>query len=164
MSQTRTPVRAKPLRDSKGYRRPVSRDFLTLGDPRKRGIALIVITGLVLGAFAVRLVELQAVKGGALAGQALDQRLRTVKLPALRGSIVDANGAILAATVESRDVTADQTVIMNPRAAGAQLAPILGMDAEDLAARLTGERRFVVVKKGITPETWRRIEELGIPG
>ena len=63
MSQTRAPVRAKPLRDSKGYRRPVSRDFLTLGDPRKRGIALIVITCLVLCTFAVRLVELQAVHG-----------------------------------------------------------------------------------------------------
>jgi cell division protein FtsI (penicillin-binding protein 3) len=164
VSQTRAPVRAKPMRDSKGYRRPVSRDFLTLGDPRKRGIALIVITGLVLGAFAVRLVELQAVKGEALAGQALDQRLRTVKLPALRGSIFDANGAILAATVESRDVTADQTIIIDPRAVGARLAPILGMDADDLAVRLTGDRRFVIVKKGITPETWRRIEDLGIPG
>ncbi|CAB4916877.1 MAG: penicillin-binding protein 2 [Actinobacteria bacterium] len=164
MSQSRTPVRAKPLRDSKGYQRPVSRDFLTLGDPRKRGIALIVITCLVLGAFAARLIELQAVKGQALAGQALDQRLRTVTLPALRGSIVDAKGAILAATVESRDVTADQTMIVDPRAAAIQIAPILGIDAKALTTRLTGQRRFVVVEKGITPETWRRIEALGIPG
>ena len=164
MTQTRAPVRAKPLRDSKGYRRPVSRDFLTLGDPRKRGIALIVITCLVLGGFAVRLVELQAVKGQALAGQALDQRLRTITLPALRGSIMDAKGEILAATVESRDLTADQTIIVDPRAAAEELAPILGVDAGALALKLTGDRRFVVIEKGLTPETWRRIEALRIPG
>lgn len=164
MTQTRAPVRAKPLRDSRGFRRPVSRDFLTLGDPRKRGIALMVITFLVLGGFAVRLVELQAVKGQALAGEALDQRLRTVILPALRGSIMDAKGEILAATVESRDLTADQMMIVDPRSAASELAPILGVDPRILTFKLTGDRRFVVIQKGLTPETWRRIEALRIPG
>jgi len=52
--------------------------------------------------FAARLIDLQAVKGNELASAALDQRLRTVELPAERGSILDSSGAPLAITVNAK--------------------------------------------------------------
>ena len=125
---------------------------------------LFVITCVALAVFAVRLVDLQGIRGDELAGAALDQRLRTVALPASRGSIMDINGDVLAVTVEARDLTADQTLITDPKAAGAALAPILRADADVIATRLTGTRRMVYVAKGLTPETWRRIDALGLPG
>ena len=125
---------------------------------------LVLVTAMVLSIFAMRLVDLQAIRGEALASEALDQRLRTVELPALRGAILDSDGEPLAITLEARNVTADQTLIEDPVAAATALAPVLGMDAAQLTERLTGDRRFVYVAKDITPDTWNRVKELGLAG
>jgi cell division protein FtsI (penicillin-binding protein 3) len=123
-------------------------------------IALVIVLAL----FAGRLVELQAVRGETLAGAALDQRLRTIEIPAARGAILDANGQPLALSVDARNVTADQTLIEDPVAAGRALAPVLGADAETISERLRGDRRFVYIAKGITPQTWDAIAALDLPG
>ena len=114
--------------------------------------------------FGGRLIELQAVKGEALASAALDQRLRTQTLPANRGTILADGGEALAVTAEARNVTADQTLVTDPAAVAAQLGPILGAAPAVLEARLTGDRRFIYVAKGLTPETWDRIDALRLPG
>lgn len=137
---------------------------LRLADPRKRGTILLLATGLVLTIFAGRLVELQAVRGETLAAEALGQRMRVLELPAQRGAILDSAGEPLAVTVEARNLTADQTMVTDPAGEAAQLAEILEVDASVLAARLTGERRFVYLAKELTPETWDRISELRLPG
>lgn len=161
-SATRTPPRAQPRapRDPGGW----AHRALRLGDVPKRGAVLLVVTAIVLTLFAGRLVELQVFRGQSLASAALDQRLKTATIPAERGDILDAAGDPLAVTVEARNVTADQTLIDDPAAAAARLAPILGLDIADLTARLTGDRRFVYVAKMITPETWNRIADLDVPG
>lgn len=125
---------------------------------------LVLVTAIVLSLFAIRLVDLQAIRGEALAQEALGQRLRTAEIPALRGAILDDDGNPLAITLEARNVTADQTLITDPAATAAALAPVLGSDAAALAVRLTGDRRFVYVAKAITPETWDRISALGLAG
>ena len=135
-----------------------------MGDPRRRGTILLVATGLVLTLFAGRLVELQAVRGESLASAALDQRLRTLELPAQRGTILDSGGDALAVTMEARNLTADQTLVTDPAAVAAELGPVLGADPAVLATRLTGDRRFIYLAKGLTPETWDRIEALRLPG
>jgi len=137
---------------------------LHLADPRKRGTILLLVTAVALTIFAGRLVELQAVRGETLAGEAMDQRLRVLELPAQRGAILDGAGEPLAVTVEARNLTADQTMVTDPAAVAAQLAPILGSDTDVLTARLTGDRRFIYLAKALTPETWDRISELRLPG
>ncbi len=137
---------------------------IVLGNSRRRGTALILVSSLVLMIFAARLVDLQAVQGSELAAAALDQRLVTVKLPAERGSILDASGAPLAITVGAKNVTADQTMVTDPAVVAQALSPILGADADILAKRLTGDRRFMYLAKEVTPETWEQISALRLPG
>lgn len=137
---------------------------IVMGNYRTRGLVLILVTSLMFVIFAVRLVDLQAIRGGELASAALDQRLRTEEIPAQRGTILDTNGSALAITVEARDVTADQSMIDDPDLVGQSLSPILGADADILANRLTGERRFVYVAKGISPDKWQQISALRLPG
>ena len=134
------------------------------GNARRRGTALVLATAVVASVFAARLVDLQAVRGEALADAALSQRLRTLEIPAYRGSILDRTGQALAVTVEARDVTADQTLIEDPAALAVELAPILEVPQDVLADRLTGDKRFMYVAKGVTPETWDRISSLRLPG
>ncbi len=160
MRTVQEPARTRP-RPARQH--PVPRGIV-LGHPARRGTALLLLSGMVLGIFGLRLVDLQVVRGEELASAALDQRLRTESVPVLRGSILDANGEPFAVTVEARNLTADQTLVTDPAAVGAALAPILGADADILAERLTGDRRFIYVAKGITPETWRRIQDLRLPG
>ncbi len=137
---------------------------LRLGDPRRRSTALLAGLLMVLTVFAGRLLDLQAVKGDALAAAAVGQRLRTVTLPAERGSITDVHGSALATTVEAVNITADQTLVKEPSAVAAQLAKLLKTDAAALTERLTGTRRFVYIAKGITPELWRQIKAARLSG
>ena len=130
----------------------------------RRGSVLLIITAIAFSLFAVRLVDLQVVKGPDLAAAALEQRIKTKSIPAIRGNILDTKGEPLATTVEARDVTADQTLISDPAAVGTALAPILGVDAAVLANRLTGTRRYMYIAKGLSPATWREIEALRLPG
>jgi cell division protein FtsI (penicillin-binding protein 3) len=138
--------------------------IIRLADPMKRGTILMIVTAVVFSVFAGRLVELQAVRGEALAAEALNQRLKVQTLRPQRGAIVDARGESLALTVEARNLTVDQTLVTDPAAAAAQLAPLIGQDVTALQERLTGKRRFVYVAKGLTPEKWREISALRIPG
>ena len=160
----RSPRPTRPSRPPQPARPRHAPSVLALADAHRRGTILLVATGLVLTLFGGRLIELQAVKGEALASAALDQRLRTQTLPANRGTILADGGEALAVTAEARNVTADQTLVTDPAAVAAQLGPILGAAPAVLEARLTGDRRFIYVAKGLTPETWDRIDALRLPG
>jgi hypothetical protein len=169
MSRTSTnhaPARPRPTRSQgrSDYRGPVDREWITLSDHRKRNTAILVVVAIILTIFIGRLVELQALRGSALASEATSQRLKEISLPAERGAITDAAGKPLAVTVQAYNVTADQTLIADPVATANAMAPILSVDPAALAARLTGDRRFVYVAKDITPESWQRIADLGLPG
>lgn len=110
------------------------------------------------------MLEIQALRGDALAAAAVDQRTTTVAVPAQRADIVDTNGVALASTVESRHITTDQTLVVDPMATAQAIAGVIGGDVNDIATRLTGDRRFAYVAKDITPEQWRAIDELGLSG
>lgn len=77
---------------------------------------------------------------------------------------MDRSGQPLAVTVEARNITADQTLIEDPAAVAVELAPILEVPQDVLAERLTGDRRFMYIAKGVSPQTWDRIEALRLPG
>jgi cell division protein FtsI (penicillin-binding protein 3) len=111
-----------------------------------------------------RLVELQVVRGPELAASAQNSRLQTLALPALRGNLTDANGTLIATTVMARNVTVDPTLITDPAGTAAALSPILGIPVETIVAALTVDSRFSYVAKRITPETWKAVAALGIPG
>ncbi|WP_407924411.1 peptidoglycan D,D-transpeptidase FtsI family protein [Actinokineospora pegani] len=57
-----------------------------------------------LVAAGLKLVQVQGFKAEELAARALQQRAETISIPALRGAILDRNGAQLAFTVESKAI------------------------------------------------------------
>jgi cell division protein FtsI (penicillin-binding protein 3) len=135
----------------------------------------------VLSLFGGRLIQLQGLDASVLAAEALAERSRKVVLPAHRGDILDGAGAVLATTVERRNIVVDQTLVPLFRNQGSSsaelpdsatgvegaaraLAPLLGMSVPDVTQKLTGTRRYAVVKKGVEPDDWRKIARLSIPG
>lgn len=114
--------------------------------------------------YATRLVEIQIVRGPELATASLNSRIQTLLLPALRGGFTDRDGVPIAITILARNVTVDPKLITDPVGTAAALSPILGIDQGKIIESLTVDSRFSYVAKRITPETWKRVAELGIPG
>lgn len=135
-----------------------------LANPRRRVIRFTQVLAAIFLIYAGQLVNLQIIRGPELAAQSQSNRLQTVLLPALRGNINDVNGVPIATTVLARNVTADQTLINDPAAAAAMLAPVLGLPVEEILPTLSGDKKFSYVAKRITPEKWKEVAALDIAG
>ena len=164
MSTTAPPRRRTTTSPRPAPRQRQSSAPLRLGNPRRRAGVLLVGALAILTIFGVRLLDIQAFRGDALAAAAVDQRTTTVKILADRGDIVDRYGVPLATTVEARNITVDQTLVEDPRATALAIAGIVGGSVDEITARLTGDRRFAYVVKDVTPEDWRAIDDLGLQG
>ena len=114
--------------------------------------------------FMGRLLQLQGVEAAAYAATAEQERLRSVVIPATRGTITDTDGVALATTVDAVDVTADQTQVADPLAVAAALAPVLNEPVRVLRNRLDGDSVFAYIEKSVTPRTWEQVAELRLPG
>jgi len=142
---------------------------------RRHNAVLIALLTIVL-VFAGRLVYVQALEGPRLAEDALNTRLRHSTLQGPRGDILDANGEVLATSVQRYNVGVNQIRVREFEAeidgetkegavaAAALLAPILGRDAAELGADMVGESTFAYIARGLTPAQWREIRALRIPG
>lgn len=164
--QPRNPPRHPPRQPPARRQPPRLPATLRLGDGHRRLRATVAVLALVLSLFGARLLQLQGLDAPTYAAAAEQGRLRTVVLPAVRGSITDRNGVALATTVDAVNITADQTIIeeySDPAATARVLAPVLGLDARVLQQRLTGEARFIYVAKKVSPRTWRRVRDLDLP-
>ncbi|WP_238431588.1 peptidoglycan D,D-transpeptidase FtsI family protein, partial [Streptomyces cavernae] len=149
--------------------RPAAPRPLRLGSPRPRlrmvGLALT----LVLLAFVVRLLQVQAVDADTYAAKAQQNRYLTHTLAAERGGITDRNGVELATSVDAYDITADPTMFTRkalevgdgPEQAAALLGPILGQDTAELTRKLkTRDTQYVLLARRQTPQVWKQIKDL----
>jgi cell division protein FtsI (penicillin-binding protein 3) len=112
----------------------------------------------------VRLTVLQVSQAASFRDRALDQRLRTVELPAVRGQILDRNGEPLAISLEARDVYADPRYVQDPWATAAALAPLLEADTAELVELLTRDTTFVYLARQVDRDLAGRIEKLRLAG
>ncbi|MFI2485871.1 penicillin-binding transpeptidase domain-containing protein [Promicromonospora kroppenstedtii] len=149
------------------------------GRPETRQRWLVGIAAVVVLVFLVRLVHVQLIQGPSLAAEAEAARTATAVTPAHRGDITDANGVVLATSVDRYKVVGDPVAIEDFRGAGrvdadgrkvengalgiAQLlAPILDEPKNELAAKLVGESRYRVLAKNVVPQVQRAIADLEI--
>ncbi|MEW2084781.1 penicillin-binding protein 2 [Streptomyces sp. NPDC005283] len=148
--------------------RPAARP-IRLGSPRPRLRLVSLGLTLVMLAFVVRLLQVQAVDAGAYAAKAEKNRYLSHKLTAERGEITDRAGIALAISVDAYDITADPKLFTPeeskapnaPEQAAALLAPILGKDVNELAKKLrTPKSRYTVLARRQTPQVWNQIKDL----
>ncbi|WP_306819953.1 peptidoglycan D,D-transpeptidase FtsI family protein [Streptomyces sp. CA-210063] len=124
---------------------------------------------LVMIAFVVRLLQVQAVDASEYAAKADQNRYVGRVLAAERGGITDRNGVDLAISTDANDITADPTMFSReqlkvddgPEQAAALLAPIIGADQETLTEKLrTKNTRYVLLARRQTPQVWNQISDL----
>ena len=113
------------------------------GDIRLWPVALIILG--IFGVFTFRLFHLQILEGENLASRSQANYVRTVRLEAQRGAIVDREGRTIAASRLAYDVDVIPHEVRNPWRTYSVLGAILDIPAEELAERVgqpRGRRRF----------------------
>lgn len=139
--------------------------------PNRRHAVLLAAVLTVFAVFCARLVWLQGLDSSTLATEARDGRMLTVVLPGDRGELVDADGVVMATSVERYTIVANQTQVadwkdgVDSAAEAAELlSPLLGIPAAELGAELVGEDRWVVLAKDVAPDVYREVMDLDIAG
>lgn len=132
--------------------------------PVSRLVAMLVVSVLALSVVMVRLAALQFGEAGQLDALGDEQRLRTYQLTADRGAILDRAGTPLALSVDARDVYVDPRYVVDADGAAAQIAPILGLELEDVRDAMTAEGSFVYLDRQVELEVADRVAALGLPG
>jgi cell division protein FtsI (penicillin-binding protein 3) len=128
----------------------------------------VVVTALALCGVALiaRAVYLQVIDQDFLERQGDARHLRTAKLSANRGMILDRNGEALAVSTPVDTVWADPRKLSQSPQDYARLAKALDRDPQWLARRVTssGDREFIYLVRHMRPQDAAKVKALGIPG
>jgi cell division protein FtsI (penicillin-binding protein 3) len=132
----------------------------------------------IVGVFVVKLVDIQVVRAGELTAAAEARRSTSLTVWGSRGEIVDANGTVLADSVDRFDITASprnvgdtteltldgKRVVVPTTEAIAKVAEITGAPAAELSASLTEDpdSDFTYLVQAVTLETFTAVFDLDI--
>ncbi|MBB4664714.1 peptidoglycan D,D-transpeptidase FtsI family protein [Conexibacter arvalis] len=125
---------------------------------------LFLIFVLALGAAFVRAGWLGAVKAPALKQAAATQQVQTLELPAPRGAITDRRGSYLAVSEAASDISATPYLIREPLRTANALAPLLGVQPEEILRKLDTRSGFVYLARRLPAEQANKVKKLGIEG
>lgn len=131
---------------------------------RKRLIFVLLFVGCITAGLGCRLGYLQLYKSSWLSENAEDQRIRSVPVEPRRGVIYDRNGSALAVSSSIESVYAIPAEIKDVEQAAANLAAILGFDADKLEKKLKRRQAFTWVARRITAEQAQQIKSLDAGG
>jgi cell division protein FtsI (penicillin-binding protein 3) len=141
---------------------------LRRGSPGRRLTITLLCIIFVLTLFAGRLVQLQGLDWYAYRDMAQHQRVRTIPIPAVRGTITSSDDKVLAMTVQTDLVFADPALIPAARraAVAGALAGPLGMPSAQILGLINhpSSPQYVVLKKGVPATTGGQIARLNLPG
>ncbi len=139
---------------------------------RARISLVMVLMFAIVATFTSRLVDIQIVQASELNAQSLSKRAQELISYGARGEILDAHGAVLAASVERYDIeasprnalTRSDALTSVPEAVG-KIALITGQDPAALMAVLTSdpESDFAYLAQGVTHDQFVAVRELDIP-
>lgn len=125
-----------------------------------------VLLALVAVGVLAKMLSLSTEDQAFLQSQGDARSLRTMLLPAHRGLITDRNGEPLAVSAPVATIWADPKMTDVGNARLRQLAQMLDMSREELLRDLNSdrERRFMYLKRQVTPELAKSVSALNIPG
>jgi cell division protein FtsI (penicillin-binding protein 3) len=136
---------------------------------RRLGICSALIV-LAFGALAARVGQLQIANGAKYKKLSIDLALHTIPLPAERGSIFDRDGRDLAMSITRTTVYADPSLVVDPTAEAARLAPVLQVPEHTLLAALADKgipgkpRRFAYLAHTVGDNVASLVQAMKLPG
>lgn len=119
-------------------------------------------------AIAVKIVDLTIIQGEMKKGEDTVSYLEqepAAQAQDMRGDILDRNGVILARSLKTSSLYADPKLVADAESVAQDLARIFSdLSYGDLLQKLQSPRRFVWIKRNMTPDDQYKILYLGHPG
>ncbi len=130
---------------------------------------IVLIVALFMGVYilvAARLVDATIIQGYFAQNEQGDNHLESPDTKQKRrADIVDRNGVTLAASLKTASLFADQKHITDPVATAKALTAIFpDLRYGDTLKKVQGDKRFVWIRRNITPTEQRKVLEIGDPG
>ena len=123
---------------------------------------------LVLGIFFFASFMVVGARMASLAASVPTEPVSTASIPQIanqRADIIDRNGEILATNLATTALYAQPPLMVDPKAAAEGLAQIFpDLDLAKLSEDFSGKRKFLWIKKKISPEQQQLVHDLGEPG
>ncbi|MFC4668881.1 peptidoglycan D,D-transpeptidase FtsI family protein [Seohaeicola nanhaiensis] len=170
----RTPLRPLarilPARDRGENPEEIERENLRHRHAEMRDRARVRAEGrlLMLGAFFTVAFAVVGIRMGVLATTVPVEPLASAggsAIAAQRADIVDRQGRILATNFETNSLYAQPPMLIDPVDSAKALAKIFpDLDEGRLIKQFTGKRKFVWIKKRISPEQKQAVHDIGDPG
>ncbi len=173
-----------PLRPPADHSRAKGTHVINPRGTRRRLALSVLVVFAIVSVFLVRLIDIQVVRADELRKSADERRTSTVTTYGARGSIVDANGTVLASSVDRFDITAAprlvdplgftrtetidgekvSTKVTLPEAI-AEISAITGVDSTTLLTALTEdpESKFTYLAKAVKLDVFNQVKALRIP-
>ena len=131
---------------------------------RRRAVFVGLMLAVVAGMFGWRLVSLQLLEPERFVAHGEAQRIKTLRLRAGRGAIVDRNGVDLALSVPGQSMIANPRRVEDPVRAARALAQVLGADPAVLERLLSSDKSFVYLGRQVDLEVAEATLALKISG
>ena len=131
------------------------------------GLRLTVAAGfslIPLPLLGLRLADLQVLRHGALETRAEGEFDRVSEEAAPRAELLDRQGRVLARSVPTWSCFADKAMVKDVPAFCAKLAPVLGVPARELEAKIRSANRFAWLKTGMTSEQSEALKSARVDG
>lgn len=130
---------------------------------RNRLILAGCLMALAFATVGARVVELSALRGHGEPGVAATAA--DAELAVGRADIVDRNGLLVATSLRTPSLYADPKEVLDADDAAFRLSTVLpDINPAETAAKLAADRRFVWLKRNLTPREQQAVNSLGIPG
>jgi cell division protein FtsI (penicillin-binding protein 3) len=111
-----------------------------------------------------RLVQIQILNGSNYSKISVEQVRTSIATPALRGSVYDRFGQILAVSQPTSLVIADDFQIKHPVAEAAALAPLVGESAQQLLPKLQKKSGYVILTNSLNITDGHKLAARYFPG
>jgi cell division protein FtsI (penicillin-binding protein 3) len=109
--------------------------------------------------FSFRLVDLQIVRHDEFSRIAAEKHEIRLSIFAERGAIFDRNGEALAQNIHGETVVADATRVTDAEKVTAIVADTLQLPFDEVAEKVSGDRRYVVLKREVPPAVTTALRE-----
>ena len=127
---------------------------------------------IIIGAFfsfffiiiGVKAMYLQVFRGSWLSQKAADQYEVSFKSSGKRGTIFDRNLREMAVSIDVTSIAAHPQQIEDPNSAARSLSKALKIDRKVLAKKLNSKKKFVWIKRKVTPKEAEAVKKLDIDG
>ena len=130
----------------------------------RRGLTLGAVFAFWMLALVARLYYLQIIQYVDLLSRAQRQQQRTIEVAPQRGVIYDRQMNPLAMSLGVESVYAVPSEIADPHLVAMLLAPVVGLDRNDLEGRFKAFRTFCWVKRKVSSEEAARVKALNLKG